>query len=102
MFVPPIGAKELANCSGKLQAPKALQTPNPEYPKNEPQPNSPVVISLIVGVDGEPRDLRVARLIGKAFDDRALAAVGQRVFKPAMCDGDPVAVQVNVELAFRK
>jgi hypothetical protein len=70
LFVPPIGAKELANCSDKLQAPKALQTPNPEYPKNEPQPNSPVVISLIVGVDGEPRDLRVARLIGKAFEDR--------------------------------
>lgn len=102
LFVPPIGAKELANCSGKLQAPKALQTPDPKYPKNEPQPDSPVVIWLIVGVDGKPRDLKIARRIGKEFDDRALAAVGQWVFKPAMCDGDPVPVQINVEVAFRK
>jgi len=32
--------------------------------------------------------LKITRSIGKAFDDRALAAVSQRVFQPAMCDGD--------------
>jgi len=102
LFVPPIDAKELANCPGGVQAPKALQTPDPEYPKNEPQPISPVAIWLVVGVNGKPRDLKVVRSVGKAFDDRALAAVSQWVFKPAMCEGDPVAVEVNVEVAFRK
>jgi hypothetical protein len=28
--------------------------------------------------------------------------VSQWVFKPAMCDGDPVPVMVNVEVAFQK
>lgn len=102
LFVPPIGAKELANCPGKVQAPKALQTPDPEYPQGEPQPSSPEVILLTVGEDGKTRDLSVARSIGKAFDDRALAAVRRWVFRPAMCDGDPVTVQVNVEVEFRK
>jgi len=102
LFAPPIGAKEVGNCSSKVQPPKALQTPDPEYPKGEPQPSSPELIFLIVGVDGKPRDLKVASSIGKLFDSQALGAVSQWVFRPAMCDGDPVAVQVNVEVTFRK
>jgi TonB family protein len=99
-FVPPVGAKEQASCSGKLQAPRALYTPQPDYPINEPLPGSPVVIWLIVGVDGKPHDLKIIRSLGKTFDDRALAAVGRWTFKPSMCDGDPVPVQINVEMAF--
>ncbi len=100
-FTPPAGATELANCPGTVQAPKALQTPDPQYPKGEREPRSPEVIYLIVGVDGKPRDLRVAHSLGKAFDSRALEAVRRWVFKPATCNGDPVPVPVNVELNFR-
>jgi len=79
-----------------------LKAPDPEYPKGEPQPLSPEVIWLIAGADGKPRHLKVAHSIGRAFDGPALAAISLWVFKPAMCDGDPVAVPLNVKVVFRK
>jgi TonB family protein len=101
LFAPLPGAKELANCPGKIQPPRVLDAPDPEYPKGERPPSSPEVLWLIVGADGKPRDVRVARSIGKAFDKPALEAVGKWVFRPATCNGDPVAVQINVEVIMR-
>lgn len=102
LFDPPIGAKAVANCSGKMQPPNVLHAPDPQYPVGLNQPTSPEVLWMIVGRDGKPRDLRVVRSIGTAFDKPALEAVSQWIFKPATCDGESVPVQTNVELAFRK
>jgi TonB family protein len=60
-----------------------------------------VVLWLIVGPDGRPRDLRVSRSLGMGLDERALQAVRQWKFEPALKDGHPVAVQMNVEVSFR-
>lgn len=102
LFVAPVGAKELATCPGKLEAPKALRTPDPAYPSGESQPASPVVLWMIVDRDGKPRDLKVVRSIGKAFDRSAVEAVNHWIFRPVMCDGEAVPVQINVEVAFPK
>jgi Gram-negative bacterial TonB protein C-terminal len=102
LFDRPIGAKELANCSGNMQAPNVLQAPDPRYPAGQDQPTSPEVLWMIVGRDGKPRDLRVVRSIGTAFDKPALEAVSLWIFKPATCDGESVPVQTNVEVVFRK
>jgi TonB family protein len=56
---------------------------------------------LIVDTDGLPRDIRVARSIGYGLDEEAIEAVKKWKFKPSTFDGHPVAVQVNVEVAFR-
>lgn len=101
LFVAPSGAKELANCQGKLLPPRTLQAPEPGSPKNETPPNVPVVIELTVGRDGKPHDLEVTRSFDKAFDDQAMEAVGKWVFQPAKCDGDPVPVRLNIEVNFR-
>lgn len=101
LFDPPIGAKELANCSGKIQAPKVLQAPDPNYAEGVNPPTSPEVLELIVGRDGKPRDLKVVRSVGPSFDKPALEAVSQWIFKPATCDGASVPVRINVEVAFR-
>lgn len=102
LFEPPVGAKELTNCPGKMRPPKLLHAFDAEYPKDENQPSSPEVLWIIVGADGKPRDLRVAHSIGRAFDKPALEAVGRWVFKPATCDGDPASIPINVEVNFRK
>lgn len=102
LFDPPAGAKELANCSSPIQAPKALYSPDPEYPKGQNQPDSSEVVSFIVGEDGKPRDLNVVISIGAPFDKAALDAVSRWIFKPAMCDADPVPVHIRVQLTFRK
>jgi protein TonB len=102
LFDPPTGAKELANCPSKIQAPTVLETPAPLYPDGENQPNSPEVLQMIVGINGKPRDLKVVRSIGRPFDQPALDAVSRWIFSPAKCDGHPVPVPINVEVAFRK
>jgi len=102
LFHPLLGARELENCAGKIQPPKPIQTPDPSYPKGESQPSSPDVLSLTVGTDGRPHDLKIARSIGAAFDKAALEVVGRWRFKPATCDGDPVPVEINVEMTFQK
>ena len=56
---------------------------------------------LIVGPDGKPRDIRVARSLGLGLDEKAIQAVNQWKFEPALKDGRPVAVQIAVEVQFR-
>ncbi|HWY59656.1 MAG TPA: energy transducer TonB [Terriglobales bacterium] len=55
----------------------------------------------IVGTDGRVRDIRVARRLGRGLDEKAVEAVKQWKFEPAMYEGKPVAVQINVEVNFR-
>src|SRR5262245_5788331 len=55
---------------------------------------------LIVDTDGKPRDIRVMRALGMGLDEKAIEAVRTWVFDPARKEGKPVAVQVNVEVAF--
>ncbi len=56
---------------------------------------------LIVGPDGKPHDIKVARALGMGLDQKAIEAVRNWKFEPAMKDGKPVAVQINVEVNFR-
>jgi TonB family protein len=59
-----------------------------------------VVLWLVVGPDGKPRDIRVARTLGLGLDEKAIEAVKTWIFEPAYKDGKPVAVQINVEVNF--
>ncbi len=60
-----------------------------------------LVLSLIVGPDGRPRDIHIARSLGLGLDEKAIEAVKQWKFEPAMKDGKPVAVEISVEVDFR-
>ena len=57
-------------------------------------------MTLVVGTDGIPRDLKIARPLGLGLDDKALEAVRQWRFSPATKDGEPVAVLINAEVNF--
>jgi TonB family protein len=56
---------------------------------------------LLVEADGKTRDLRVVRSVDEAFDHAAVEAVRKWRFKPATCDGVPIATQINVSVTFR-
>ncbi len=88
---------------GGVSAPKALDTPDPESSEEarSAKYQGTVVLWLIVGPDGKPRDIKVARALGMGLDQKAIEAVRQWKFSPAMKDGQPVAVQINVEVNFR-
>jgi periplasmic protein TonB len=86
-----------------VSAPRPISTPDPEYSEEarKAKYQGVCVLWLIVGPDGKPRDLKVARSLGLGLDEKAIEAVRNWRFDPAMKDGKPVAVQINVEVSFR-
>jgi TonB family protein len=87
---------------GGVSAPKQIYAPDPEYSEEARKVKhmGTVVLWLIVGPDGKPRDIRVARTLGLGLDEKAIEAVKTWIFEPAYKDGKPVAVQINVEVNF--
>jgi len=59
------------------------------------------LINLWVESDGKATHLSVVRALGLGFDESAVAAVQQYTFSPAMQDGKPVTVELNVEVNFQ-
>jgi TonB family protein len=88
---------------GGVSAPRALDTPDPDYSEEarKAKYQGTCVLWLIVDENGNPRDIKVARSLGMGLDQKAIEAVRKWKFEPAMKDGRPVAVQINVEVNFR-
>ncbi|HET7209693.1 MAG TPA: energy transducer TonB [Terriglobales bacterium] len=88
---------------GGVSAPKAIYSPDPEYSEEarKAKYQGTCVLWLIVGPDGRPRDIKIARSLGLGLDEKAIEAVKNWKFEPAMKDGKPVSVQINVEVDFR-
>lgn len=88
---------------GGVSAPKILYAPDPQYSEEarKAKYQGTVVLWAVIGPDGRPRELRVARSLGMGLDQQAIAAVKTWKFDPAMMNGHPVAVEINVEVNFR-
>lgn len=85
-----------------VTAPHVIYDPEPEYSAEARQAKyqGTVVLWAIIGPDGLPRNLRVQRSLGMGLDEKALEAVKTWRFRPATKDGNPVAVQIEVEVNF--
>ena len=59
-----------------------------------------VQVYLIVDERGNPTHVRVTRSVGMGLDDKAIEAVRQYKFKPAMMNGKPVKSDVYVDVVF--
>jgi protein TonB len=88
---------------GGVSAPRAIFSPDPQYSDEarKAKHQGIVVLWCVIGPDGRPHEMRVARSLGMGLDDKALEAVRTWRFEPALKDGRPVAVQVNIEVNFR-
>lgn len=87
---------------GGVSAPRVLENPSPDYSEEarKAKYQGTVVLWLIVDSNGKPRDIKVARSLGMGLDQKAVEAVRLWKFQPAMKDGSPVSVQINVEVNF--
>lgn len=88
---------------GSVRAPIAIYTPDPEFSEEARKAkfSGNVMVSLIVDANGKPRNVHVLRGVGMGLDQKAVEAVQQYKFKPAMQNGKPVAVYLNVEVNFQ-
>jgi len=61
------------------------------------------VLSVIVDAHGNPQNVHVIRTLGMGLDEKALEAVRQYKFKPAieLKSGKAVPVPIQVEVRFR-
>ncbi len=99
LFKPPPGAVERVECSGISVAPVPISSPPPTFPGTNGQSSS-ALLSLVVGIDGKPQEVKVRHSGGKDFDDQATRAVSRWKFKPSTCDGQPSPAEINVEVRF--
>ena len=88
---------------GGVSAPRALFTPDPEYSDEarKAKHQGVVILWAIITPDGTATNIKVARSLGMGLDEKAMDAVKNWRFDPALKDGHPVAVQVNIEVNFR-
>jgi periplasmic protein TonB len=87
---------------GGISAPQPVSTPDPEYTQEarNAKTEGTCILWMIVDQQGHPRDIRVVRGLGFGLDARAIEAVKQWKFQPALKDGQPVNVQISVEVGF--
>ncbi|MBV9573467.1 MAG: energy transducer TonB [Acidobacteriales bacterium] len=88
---------------GGVSAPKATFQPDPEYSEEarKAKYQGTCLLSLVVGPDGLPRDVKVVHTLGLGLDEKAIEAVRTWRFDPAKKDGKAVASLINVEVVFR-
>jgi TonB family protein len=85
-----------------IVAPKQLYSPEPEFSERARKAGEggAVTVSLIVGVDGKPRNLKVECGAAPDLAEKAAEAITTWRFEPGTKDGNPVPVQIAVEVRF--
>ena len=93
----------LYHVGGGVSAPELIFAPDPEFSDEARRAKyqGVCVVSLIVDAQGNPQRVEVVRHLGMGLDEKAQQAVKQYKFKPAMLNGRPVPVEVNIEVNFR-
>jgi len=88
---------------GGVSAPVVTYAVDPEYSDEARRAKYTgiVMVSLVVDAQGLPEHVHVARSLGMGLDERAIEAVRQYKFKPAMYQGKPVPVAVQIEVNFQ-
>lgn len=88
---------------GSVKPPRSISSPNPDYPNEARKRHGagPIELRLIVGSDGQPRDVKITLGISPELDQAAVEAVKKWKFKPATKDGRPVSVAISVHFDFQ-
>ncbi|MGB6870708.1 MAG: energy transducer TonB, partial [Acidobacteriaceae bacterium] len=88
---------------GGVSNPILVYAPDPEFSDEARRAKyqGVCVVGLIVDASGNPQRVHIVRPLGMGLDEKAMEAVRQYKFKPAIYKGKPVAVEVNIEVNFR-
>ncbi len=83
--------------------PKLIYQVDPEFSEEARKAKfqGEVVVHLVVDASGRPTRVSISRPIGMGLDEKAKEAVNQYRFKPAMKDGHPVPVLMDVAVNFQ-
>jgi TonB family protein len=102
--VPPCATTPLRRVGGTVSPPLALFAPAPKFSDEARAAKfsgGTVLVNLTLDVCGRPQNVHVLHGVGMGLDENAVAAVKQYIFKPAMENGQPVPVEVNIQVNFQ-
>jgi protein TonB len=87
---------------GGVKSPVLIKEVKPSYTQGamERKVQGTVELTAVVRENGLPDTFTVVRSLDDELDQKAIEALQQWRFKPGTLDGQPVAVNVNVELTF--
>jgi TonB family protein len=114
-FTIPKGYTVIYGPGGGVTAPQLTHSVDPQFSDEARRAKfgGIFVVALIVDTQGMPQDVHVVKSVGKGLDEKGVEAVGKGLdekaveavkqyrFKPAMYEGHPVQVEINVEVNFR-
>ena len=88
---------------GGVSAPQVIFSVEPEFSEEARKAKvaGNVLVNLWVDTSGNPSHVRVIRGVGMGLDEKAIEAVRQYKFRPAMENGKPVLVELNIEVNFQ-
>jgi protein TonB len=88
---------------GGVSKPQVLYAPDAEFSEEARKAkfSGNVEVYLWVDENGSPSHIRVVRGVGMGLDQKAMEAVRQYKFKPAMKDGKPVKVDLYIDVNFQ-
>jgi len=92
----------LMSVGGGVSAPQVIHSIQPEFTDDARQANyqGNVSVQLIVDSEGNPQNVRLVSHLGMGLEEKAIEAVRQYRFRPAMYQGHPVSVQILIDVAF--
>jgi protein TonB len=88
---------------GGVRDPVLIHSVEPEFSEDARKHKFSGNVQVYLWVDelGNPSHIRVVRGVGMGLDEKAVEAVRQYKFKPAMKDGKPVKVDMYIDVDFR-
>lgn len=97
----PPGPDQIFHVGADVAPPRAAFTPQPELTPEARKAGvkAIVVLNIVIGRDGRVGRIKVLRSAGMGLDESTVSTVKTWIFQPAMRDGQPVAVEINIEVA---
>jgi TonB family protein len=94
--------KAIYHVGAEVKAPRPLSTPEPEFSQaaRYEKFQGVVVVKLVVAKDGSVHYVQLVRPRGLGLDEQAEARIKTWRFSPATRNGEPVSVEMNVEVSF--
>lgn len=88
--------------AAKVTEPQPKHTPDPPYTPEAQAAGTygDVILSVLVGSDGEVKSVIIVRPLGMGLDDEAAETIKKWKFIPGMRDGRPVAVKIMIDVTF--
>jgi protein TonB len=97
------GASQAYKVGGGVSAPSLIFKVEPAYSEEARAAKiaGPVLLKVVIGIDGRATDMVVLQGLGFGLDEQAVKAIDKWYFKPGVKDGIPVPVQAQIEVNFR-